>query len=274
MGSLDGKVAFITGAGRGQGRSHAVRLAAEGADIIAVDVLGPLDLVNYPQSNDEDRAETIRLVEEQGRKIVFNKADVGNFDQLKAAFDDGYDKLGRVDIIMANAGVYAVAIGEEKDPVAIFMETIRVNLLGVRNTVHVAVDKMIEQGDGGSILMTSSTQGTSGRGADGSAAMEGYCSSKHGVVGLMRAYANWLAKHNIRVNVIQPTGVDTTFINNDAVAAWITGDASNAGALSNLLDVEIMQPEDVSEAVAWLASPAAKYVTGILLPVDAGFGVR
>ncbi|MFD7011732.1 mycofactocin-coupled SDR family oxidoreductase [Rhodococcus jostii] len=274
MGTLEGKVAFITGAARGQGRSHALKLASEGADIIAVDILHDLDLVNYPQSNEDDRLETVRGVEALGRKIVFEQADVGDFDQLRRAFESGYDALGRVDIVLANAGVHAVTIGEEEDPVAIFNETLRVNLLGVRNTVKVAVQRMIDQNEGGSIVITSSTQGRSGRGYDGSAAMEGYTASKHGVVGLMRNYANWLAKYNIRVNTIHPTGVDTTFINNDAVMGWINGDASNAGALSNLLDVPVLQPEDISDAVAWIVSPGAKYVTGTTLPVDAGFLVR
>jgi len=273
MGQLDGKVAFITGAARGQGRSHAVRLAKEGADIIAVDLLEQIDSVKYPLSTAEDLTETIRQVEDLGRRIVASKADVRNFDALKTAVDEGVAQLGRVDIVLANAGIAPHSVHEE-DPLAVFNETVAVNLLGVRNTVHAAVDTLISQGEGGAIVLTSSTQGLTGRGGTGTGAGDGYVASKHGVVGLMRSYANWLAPHGIRVNSVHPTGVNTPMVANETFEEFLASAPELAAALTNLLPVPIVEPDDITNAVLFLVSDQGRYITGVTLPVDAGFAAK
>ncbi len=273
MGMLEGKVAFITGAARGQGRSHAVRLAQEGADIIAVDLCKQVDSVKYPMSTPEDLAETVRLVEELDRRIIASEADVRDPGALNAAVADGVAKLGRVDIVLANAGIAAMSAVEE-DPLAAFHDTIAINLFGVRNTVHAAAQIMIDQGDGGSIVITSSTQGLTGRGGGGSGAGDGYVAAKHGVVGLMRSYAHWLAPHNIRVNTIHPTGVATPMIMNDVIGELIAANPTMADAMANLMPVPVVEAVDISNAVLYLVSDMGRYVSGVTLPVDAGFIVK
>ncbi len=273
MGKMDGKVAFITGAARGQGRSHAVRLADEGADIIAIDICEDIETVPYPLATPDDLAETIRMVEAKGRRIVAHQTDVRRFGPLKAALDDGVAQLGRVDIILANAGIAPQTVSEV-DPTAMFADTLAVNLVGVRNTVHAAVPSMIDQGDGGAIVLTSSTQGLTGRGGTGTGAADGYVASKHAVVGLMRSWANWLAPHSIRVNTVHPTGVSTPMVNNDAIQEYLNQSSHTASALTNLLPVEIIEAADITNAIVWLVSDDARYVTGVALPVDAGFSAK
>jgi SDR family mycofactocin-dependent oxidoreductase len=270
---LDGKVALITGAARGQGRSHAVRLAELGADIIAVDICKQIETVAYPMSTPEDLARTVSEVEALDRRVVAAEADVRDMPAMKAAVSDGVSQLGRVDIVLANAGI-AVIGGEESEAERTFRDVVEVNLFGVWNTVQAAVPTMIEQGQGGAVVLTSSTQGLTGRGGNGTAGMDGYCSSKHGVVGLMRTWANWLAPHHIRVNTVHPTGVDTLMVNNDAVQQYIEDNPTVADALANLMPVPLVEVSDISNAVAWLVSDAARYVTGVALPVDAGFAAR
>jgi SDR family mycofactocin-dependent oxidoreductase len=272
-GKLEGKVAFITGAARGQGRSHAIKLASEGADIIAVDICDQIATVPYPMSTPEDLKETVRAVEALDRRIVASQADVRDPAALNAAFESGFAELGRVDIILANAGIAPQSV-DEKDPMQAYLDTIAVNLTGVRNAVHAAVPHMIEQGTGGAIVLTSSTQGLSGRGGNGSGAMDGYVASKHAVVGLMRSWANWLAPYSIRVNSVHPTGVNTPMIVNDAMTAFLNQSPELANALQNLLPVPMVEPIDISNAIAYLVSDDARYVTGVTLPVDAGFIVR
>ncbi|MFR9805482.1 mycofactocin-coupled SDR family oxidoreductase [Pseudonocardia sp. RS010] len=272
-GTLEGKVAVITGAARGQGRSHAVRLAEEGADIVAVDICRQIDSVPYPLATEEDLAETAAEVEKLDRRIVARQADVRDAAAVTEAIGDGIAELGRVDIVLANAGI-APHSAREDDPLAAFDDTVATNLAGVRHTVQAAAPRMIEQGEGGSIVVTSSTQGLSGRGGNGSGAMEGYVAAKHGVVGLMRTWANWLAPHRIRVNSVHPTGVHTPMIDNDAMQEFLGQSPEVGAALTNLLDVEAVEPIDISNAIAWLVSDQARYVTGVTLPVDAGFMVK
>ena len=273
MGKLEGKVAFITGAARGQGRSHAVRLAQEGADIIALDVCAQLETVAYPMATPEDLAETARQVEALDRRIVTSQADVRDVSAMQAALDAGVAELGRVDILVANAGI-AEQGGPEPDTYRTWDEVIGVNLTGVYNTVHVAAPRMIEQGDGGAIVLTSSTQGLTGRGGDGSGATSGYAAAKHGVVGLMRSFAHWLAPHSIRVNSVHPTGVSTPMVMNEVIGKWIGANPEAANMLANLMPVEIIEAADISNAVAFLVSDEVRYITGVTLPVDAGFTVR
>jgi SDR family mycofactocin-dependent oxidoreductase len=270
MGKLEGKVAFITGAARGQGRSHAIRLAKEGADIIAVDICNQIKTVAYPMSTLEDLAQTVKEVEALGRKILATQADVRDLEALTAAVTVGVDELGPVGIIIANAGIAPMG-APNPDHEQTFRDTIDVNLGGVRNAVHAAVPSMIEAGRGGAIVLTSSTQGLSGRGGDGQGATDGYTASKHGVVGLMRTYAHWLAPHRIRVNTIHPTGVRTPMVVNKIAEGYFAARPEAASMVSNLIDVDMIEPDDVSNAVLFLVSDAGRYVTGVALPVDAGY---
>lgn len=266
MGQLDGHVAFITGAARGQGRAHAVRLAEEGADVIAVDVCEQLESVVYPMSTTEDLDETVRLVTGLGRRIAASTADVRDRAALRQAFADGVAELGAVTIVVANAGIGpggAASADQQWD------EVIDVNLKGVFNTGRVAIPSMIENGRGGSIILTSSTGGLTGSPTN-VPGMLGYTAAKHGVVGLMRSWANYLAPHNIRVNSVAPTTVRTPMANDGDVSLITRYAPELTNSLTNALPVEAIEARDVANAVAWLASDDARYVTGTVVPVDAG----
>jgi len=265
MRALDGKVAFITGAARGQGRAEAVRLAADGASIIAVDICDQIASVPYPLATPDDLALTVKLVEDNGARIVAQQADVRDLDALKSALQTGVDDLGRLDIVVANAGIAPMQSGPEG-----WRDVIDVNLTGVYHTVEVAIPTLIEQGDGGSIVLTSSVAGLIGVGSHDAGAV-GYVAAKHGIVGLVRIYANLLAQHSIRVNSVHPAGVDTPMINNEATRQWLGSIADKSPQeMGNALPVQVLQPEDIANAVAWLVSDEARYITGVTLPVDAG----
>ncbi|MET8652230.1 mycofactocin-coupled SDR family oxidoreductase [Nocardia aurea] len=267
MGKLDGKVAFITGAARGQGRSHAVRLAEEGADIIAVDICAQLETVQYPMGTGDELDETVAQVEKLGRRIVARQADVRDVSQLREAFEAGTAELGAVDIVLANAGIGAggaVAPDEQE-----WEEVIGVNLTGVWNTGRVAIPSMVERGRGGSIVLTSSTGGLIGVGIP-TAGFLGYTAAKHGVVGLMRSWANYLAPHSIRVNSVAPTAVRTPMARDGNLEGIMERNPALAQALSNAMPVDLVEPLDVSNAIAWLVSDDARYITGSVVPVDAG----
>jgi SDR family mycofactocin-dependent oxidoreductase len=266
MGKLEGQVAFITGAARGQGRAHAVRLAEEGADIIAVDICQQLESVVYPMSTREDLDETVRQVKDLGRRVVVAEADVRDVEALQQAFDAGVVELGAVTIVVANAGIGpsgAASADQQWD------EVVDVNLKGVFNTGRVAIPSMIEHGAGGSIVLTSSTGGLIGAPSN-VPGMLGYTAAKHGVIGLMRSWANFLAPHNIRVNSVAPTTVRTPMANNGEISTIIQHVPELANALTNAMPVEAVDARDVANAVAWLVSDEARYVTGTVLPVDAG----
>ncbi|MCH9736456.1 MAG: mycofactocin-coupled SDR family oxidoreductase [Actinomycetia bacterium] len=268
MGQLNGKVAFITGAARGQGRAHAVKLASEGADIIALDLCDQIDSVPYPLATPDDLAATVKLVRDTGARIVACQADVRDRDAVKAALREGTDELGdRLDIVVANAGIAPMAAADA------WQDVIDVNLTGVYNTVDVAMKPMIKFGNGGSIVLISSVAGLLGLGAP-LAGSVGYAAAKHGMVGIMRVYANFLAEQSIRVNSVHPSGVSTPMIDNDFTRSWLDGLAqqSHGGPdMGNAMPVKTLEPEDIANAVFWLVSDAARYVTGITLPVDAGF---
>lgn len=264
---LAGKVAFITGAARGQGRAEALRLATDGADIIAIDLCEQIESVPYPLATPDDLAATVKLVEEAGGRIVALQADVRDEQALQAALQTGVDQLGRLDIVVANAGIAPMQSGPDG-----WRDVIDVNLSGVHHTVEAAIPIMVSQGDGGAIVLISSAAGLIGVGG-GDRGSLGYTAAKHGVVGLMRAYANFLAPHSIRVNTIHPTGVDTPMINNEFTRGWLKHIAEELNAptdFSNALPVQVIQSEDVANAVAWLVSDQARYITGVTLPVDAG----
>ncbi|BBZ44916.1 dehydrogenase [Mycobacterium parmense] len=265
---LDGKVAFITGAARGQGRAHAVRLATDGAAIIAVDLCDQIASVPYPLASPEDLAATVKLVEDTGARIVATRGDVRDRASVSSALQAGLDEFGRLDIVVANAGIAPMQSGDDG-----WRDVIDVNLTGVYNTIKAAIPTMVSQGDGGSIVLISSSAGLAGVGSPDAGSV-GYAAAKHGVVGLMRIYANLLARENIRVNSIHPSGVETPMINNEFTREWLARMAAavdNPGALGNAMPVETLQAEDIANAVAWLVSDQARYVTGVTLPVDAGF---
>ena len=270
MGKLEGKVAFITGAARGQGRSHAVRLAEEGADVIAVDICAQIDSVPYPLASREDLDQTVKEVEALDRRIHAVQADVRDLAALRAAVESGVAELGAVDIVLANAGIAPMSL-EPQD--AEWDDVVGVNLSGVYNTVLAAYPAMVDRGAGGSIVLTSSTAGLSGIGGNTPGGL-GYTAAKHGVVGLMRAWANYLAPHSIRVNSVHPTGVSTPMVMNDALRDFMHANPAMDPAAMNALPVDMVEPRDISNAIAWLVSDEARYVTGVTLPVDAGYTVK
>ncbi|GAA4323611.1 mycofactocin-coupled SDR family oxidoreductase [Klenkia terrae] len=274
MGKLEGKVAFITGAARGQGRSHAIRLAQEGADIIAVDLCAQMGSVGYPMATEEDLAETVRQVEALDRRIVASVADVRDSAALKGAVDDGVAQLGRLDIVLANAGIATFAPVEELTD-DMWDEMIAVNLTGVFKTVRAAVPHIKAGGRGGAIVLTSSTAGIKGL-----ANLAHYVAAKHGVVGLVKTMANEFAPDMIRVNSVHPTSVNTDMIHNEETYGLFRPDkpksevtreeAGESFKTMNALPIEWVEPVDISNAILFLVSDDARYVTGVQLPVDAG----
>ncbi|CAJ1493536.1 mycofactocin-coupled SDR family oxidoreductase [[Mycobacterium] kokjensenii] len=272
MGSLDGKVAFITGVARGQGRSHAVRLAADGADIIGVDICADITSNGYPMATREELDETVALVEAAGGKMVASVADVRDFAALKTALDAGVERFGRLDIVCANAGIAAMAFREltDDEDLQMWTDVIDVNLVGSFHTAKAAIGHLIAGGRGGSIVFTSSTAGLKGFGGLQGGGL-GYAASKHGIVGLMRTLANALAPHSIRVNTVHPTAVNTMMAVNPAMTSFLENYPDGGPHLQNPMPVGMLEPEDISAAISYLVSDAAQYVTGVTFPVDAGF---
>jgi len=276
MGVLDGKVALFTGAARGQGRSHARRLAEEGADIIAIDACATPGWLSYPLASEADLAQTVKEVEAAGtgRRIVARRADVRDLGAMRAALDEGVAELGgRLDIVCANAGIISQPVATWEIDLDQWRELIDVTLTGVFVTIKAAVPHMIAAGNGGSITLTSS----------GAALISGggfadYKAAKSGVLSLTRTLACELAEHFIRVNAICPTAVDTPMIQNETLYRSFRPDLPNPGRedvkagfqTMNLLPIPWVDAADVSNAIVWLASDAARYITGVTLPVDAG----
>jgi len=272
-GRVEGKVAFITGAARGQGRSHAVRLAQEGADIIAIDICKQIDSVRIPLSTPEDLAETADLVKGHNRRIYTAEVDVRDYDALKAAVDAGVEQLGRLDIIVANAGIGNGGATLDKTAERDWTDMIDVNLAGVWKTVKAGVPHILAGGRGGSIILTSSVGGLKAYPHTGH-----YVAAKHGVVGLMRTFAVELGQHNIRVNSLHPTNVNTPLFMNEGTMKLFRPDLENPGPddmavvarMMHVLPTGWVEPEDVSNAVLFLAGDEARYITGVTLPIDAG----
>jgi (+)-trans-carveol dehydrogenase len=277
MGRLDGKVAFITGVARGQGRSHAIRLAQEGADIIGIDVMEEIPGAPYGPATEEDLAETVRQVEALDRRIIATKADVRSFEQLKKAVDDGVAQLGRLDIVSANAGILTTMGTAETLTDESFTDMIDVNLTGVWRTVKAAIPHIKAGGRGGSIVLTSSSAGLKA-----SQNLAHYISAKHGVVGLMRTLALELAPDMIRVNSVHPTAVNTDMVMNEEMFGLFqpgiehpTKEAfAESIVLMNALPIPWVEPVDISNALLFLASDEARYVTGVTLSVDAGLNIK
>jgi (+)-trans-carveol dehydrogenase len=268
-----GKVAFVTGAARGQGRSHAVRLAQEGADIIAIDICRGFDGSPAMASTPEELAETADMVKNLDRRIVTAEIDVRDFDALKHAVDGGVEQLGRLDIIVANAGIGTIGRRLDKMSEDLWQEMIDVNLAGVWKTVKAGVPHLLAGGRGGSIIMTSSVAGLKAYPHTGH-----YTAAKHGVVGLMRTFAVELGQHSIRVNSVHPTHVNSPMLMNEQTYRMFRPDLQNPGPddlapicrTFHMLPIPWVEAEDISNAVLFLASDEARYITGVTLQVDAG----
>lgn len=273
MTDLSGKVAFVTGAARGQGRSHAVGLAAAGADVVVLDICSQIDTVEYPMSSRADLAETARLVELEGARALPVEGDVRSLETMRAAVDRCIAELDRLDIVVANAGIMAT-VGARGDDDQAFYDSVDVMLTGVWHTLRATAPAVVERGQGGSIIITSSTAGMRGLHTHLEAGSAGYVAAKHAVVGLMRMYANILAPHSVRVNTVHPTGVDTPMVRNPAFQNFTAEHPDLVDQLRNALPKPLLDAADVTDAVVWLASDKSRYVTGVELPVDAGFLVR
>jgi SDR family mycofactocin-dependent oxidoreductase len=274
MAVLDGRVVFITGAARGQGRSHAVMCAEEGANIVGVDICKDLDVVPYKLGTAEELEETARLVEKTGQEMLFQKADVRDKAALQAAFDAGVNQFGHIDTVIANAGVI-LTNPDERDA----SEALRVGLdimqTGVWNTFQVAIPHLKERGKGGNLIATSSMAAlldmTDGRGGS-----DAYLMAKLAITGLVRAYANLLAPERIRVNAVAPTNCATPMVTeNPALFKVIEQMPHLANAMQTALpDLPLIEPKDVTNAILFLISEAGRSFTGSVLKVDAGMDVR
>ncbi len=273
-GRVADRVAFITGAARGQGRSHAVRLAQEGADIVAVDVCRQVGSSSeIPAATRDDLAETAGLVKDLGRRIVTAEVDVRDYDALASALDGAVEELGRLDIVVANAGIGNGGNTLDRTSEADWQDMIDVNLSGVWKTVKCAVPHLLSSGRGGSIILTSSVGGLKAYPHTGH-----YIAAKHGVVGLMRTFAVELGQHFIRVNSVHPTNVNTPMFMNEGTRKLFRPDLENPGPddmavvaqMMHVLPVGWVEPVDISNAVLFLASEESRYVTGLPLTVDAG----
>ncbi|PYE12427.1 (+)-trans-carveol dehydrogenase/(-)-trans-carveol dehydrogenase [Williamsia limnetica] len=277
MNRLQNKVALITGAARGQGRAHAIRLAEEGADIIAVDIPREVIDIGYPMGTEAELADTAAAVEALDRRIITAAVDVRDIDALTAAVTSSVAELGRLDIISANAGIAASPHAGHEIPEDAWQQMLDINLTGVWHTVKAGVPHMLAAGNGGSIILTSSAAGLKGY-----ASIAHYVAAKHGVVGLMRSLTQELGPQGIRVNSIHPTQVDTPMIQNESTYRIFRPDLEKptredfepASATTNILPIPWVEPVDVSNAVLFLASDEARYITGATLPVDAGCVVK
>ncbi|WP_422749507.1 mycofactocin-coupled SDR family oxidoreductase [Mycobacterium sp. WMMD1722] len=275
-GPLEGRVAFITGAARGQGRAHAVRLAGEGADIIAIDICGPVsDTVTYPMPTSDDLAETVRLVEATGRKVLAREVDIRDLAALEQVVADGVEQFGRLDIVVANAGILSWGrIWEMSEDQ--WNAVIDVNLNGTWKTIRAAVPAMIEAGNGGSIVIVSSSAGT--KATPGNAH---YAASKHGLVALTNALAIEAGEFGIRVNSIHPYSIDTPMVEPEAMMEIFGKYPAFLHSFSPMPYKpvahdgkpglqEFMTPEEVSDVVAWLAGDGSRTISGSQIAVDRG----
>lgn len=265
-GRLSGKVALVTGAARGQGRADAVRLAEEGADVIVLDVCAPLPSVPYDSATPEDLAETVKQVEKTGRRVISGIVDIRDLEKLRATVDDAVSQLGRLDIIVANAGICVPKAWDQVTP-QIFQDTISTNITGTWNTVMAGAPHLVKAG-GGSVILISSAAGLKVQ-----PFMVPYTTSKFAVRGMAKAFAAELGKHSIRVNSVHPTGVNTPMGSGDMAAEVMTAIGSYdrlAPMFMNMMPVDITEPEDVADTVAFLASDESKFITAHELAPDAG----
>jgi SDR family mycofactocin-dependent oxidoreductase len=274
MGSLDGRVVFITGAARGQGRSHAVMFAEQGANIVGVDICEDLDVVPYKLGTFEDLEETALLVEKTGQSMVIQKADVRDKAALQSAFDAGVQEFGHIDTVIANAGVI-LSNADERDASEALKLGIDIMQIGVWNTFQVAIPHLKERDEGGNLVATSSMAALLDL-TDGSGGSDAYNMAKLAITGLVRSYANLLAPHRIRVNAVAPTNCLTPMVTeNPALFKVIEANPNLVNAMQTALpDLPIIEPRDVSNAILFLISDAGRSFTGSLLKVDAGMDIR
>ena len=274
MGSLDGRVALITGAARGMGRSHAVRFAEAGADIIAVDICRQIESMTVQMSSREDLEETASLVRQAGRQVVCGVADVRDRRGLRAAVAQGVATLGRLDTVVANAGIWAITVDQPTDDdgrTRMWEDTIGVNLTGVWNTIEISAPFMIDAGHGGSIIIISSTAALQTV-SNNDLAFTSYGVSKTALIGLMKMSASDLAPHSIRVNAVHPTGVGTPLTENAVVDEYFARNADLAAQIGRVFAP--VEPGAISDAVLFLASDASRHISGVSLPVDDAAMVR
>ncbi|TDD90524.1 NAD(P)-dependent oxidoreductase [Saccharopolyspora karakumensis] len=262
------RVVLITGAARGQGRSHALRFAEDGADLLLVDRCADAPEIPFAMGSSDELKQTAKEARALGAQVLTKEVNVRDGAALTKFVETASRKLGGLDVVIANAGTYSFGpLSSLEIDDARWEEVVGTNLTGVFNTIRAAAPIMIEAGRGGAIIITSSTAARRGL-----RSMADYTASKHGVVGLTRTFANELASHSIRVNSVAPTGVATHMIQNPAIDKWF---ADNPEMLENetgnMLPVDLIEASDITNAVVWLASDAARYITGVDLPVDAGF---
>jgi len=273
--TLEGRVAFVTGAARGQGRAHAVRLADEGADIIAIDVCAPVDdTITYPSATPEDLAETVAAVEATGRKVLAREVDIRDLAAQQQVVAEGVEQFGRLDIVVANAGVLSWGRIFEMSPEQ-WDTVVDVNLNGTWRTIRAAVPAMIEAGNGGSIIIVSSSAGLKATPGNGH-----YAASKHGLVALTNSLALEVGEYGIRVNSIHPYSIDTPMIEPEAMAQVFAKYPNYLHSFAPMPYQPVgegaeglstfMTPEEVSDVVAWLAGDGSATLSGSQIAVDRG----
>ncbi len=266
---LAGKVALITGGARGQGRSHALAFARAGADVAICDVVEPLPTVPYPLAEPAELEAAVTAVEALGSRCLGERADVRDLEAMERFAANTAEQLGAIDVVVANAGIYSFAASSWELSPEEWQVMLDVNLTGAWNTCRAAIPHLLEGAGDRSITLISSVNGFEGVPGTGH-----YCAAKHGLVGLMRTLAIELAQEGVRVNTLHPTAVDTKLVDNEATPRALESAERYGKDMTNLLPVELMDAVDVSAALVWLCSPSSRYVTGITLPIDAGFSVK
>jgi SDR family mycofactocin-dependent oxidoreductase len=269
-GQLAGRVALITGAARGQGRSHAQLLAQEGAEIVGLDLCGQVASVGYPMSSKADLDQTRELVEAEDRRMIALEGDVREPEAVEQAVQAAFDEFGRLDIVVANAGIMAFGLKPYQHSRDSWRDTLDVNLTGVWNTLQVTAPVLISQGSGGAIVLTSSSAGLRPSPSNFDGGFDGYVAAKFGVVGLMRAYAAALAPYSIRVNSVHPTAVATPMVMNEFFPAFAAENGPLLADARNGLPVDLVEAVDISRAVLYLVADSGRFVTGQTMAVDAG----
>jgi SDR family mycofactocin-dependent oxidoreductase len=268
---FDGKVALVTGGARGQGRSHAVNLAKRGADVVVLDILEQIPSVEYDMSRQEDMDETVKLIEAEDRRVIPVKGDVRKWDDVQNAVTAAITEFGRLDLVSANAGIMPTT-GEPSQQLDAWHAAIDTMLTGVYYTLRAATEPMVESGRGGSIVITGSTstfQGVAFNQKLLNPGQVGYGAAKHGVVAIMRNFAKALGQYNVRVNLVAPQGVRTPMLVNPYFGPSVR-DGAPPGWMANVMNTDLVEPQDISEAVLWLLSDQARYVTGTSIAVDSG----